>query len=198
MSEVIVNHRKGEYALVICSHSLKEVIPGQYVAVGENYYAISDFTAGSVSLLVKTNSRLDLPAGSQLQVSGPLGQGFPDIETPVATIAVAGTATGAGVLLAESRRLKGLKTNLIVVSRGLTPLDSRLYDLSWGDGFTRVFSWCTLLQKSRPSPPLSTFLSPKELLQGSLFLAGPKGFVNDCKENAKQMGLSENNIKTNY
>lgn len=198
MSEVIQVVRKGEYASVTLSHGFATVVPGQCVKVGDSYFAISDFTAGSVTLLVRAGSRLDIPRGSHVSLEGPIGKGFPGHDDPIATIAVAGTAAGVGVLLAEKRRYAGLKTHLIVITRGPTPVSSRVFDLSWGNSGGSIFHWCTTSQGSRPGPVLGTFLSRDEILEGSLFLAGPKDFVNTCRDEAKQLGVTDNNIRTNY
>ncbi len=198
MSEVIQVVRKGEYASVTLNHGFAMVVPGQCVKVGDSYFAISDFTAGSVTLLVRAGSRLDIPRGSHVSLEGPIGKGFPGHDDPVATIAVAGTAAGVGVLLAEKRRYAGLKTHLIVVTRGPTPISSRVFDLSWGNSGGSIFHWCTTSQGSRPTPVLSTFLSRDEILEGPLFLAGPKDFVNTCRDEAKQLDMTDNNIRTNY
>ena len=198
MSDIIPVVRWGDYASVTLSHSLTEVIPGQCVKIGDSYFAISDFTAESVTLLVRAGTRLDAPRGSHFSLEGPVGKGFPGYTDPTATIAVAGTAAGVGVLLAEKRRYVGLKTHLIVITRGHTPISSRIFDLSWGNSGGSIFHWCTISQGSRPAPVLSTFLSRDEILEGPLFLAGPKDFVNTCRDEAKQLGMTDNNIRTNY
>lgn len=121
-------------------------IPGQYLRMEKNYFAISDVSEDTFDVMTKIDSCIanvmEPDVGIEL-----LGKGFDQSDAENAIILTMGTGAGLGCYLTEWRVRHGLNTHFTAFVRGETPIDERISMLG--------NLWNTK-EKPRPATPLYT------------------------------------------
>jgi NAD(P)H-flavin reductase len=197
MAKVIENLRGDDMIVVRFEMLCDGASPGQCINVNGRFFAIADSDENSASVLTRYGGPLDLPEGTEVNVAGPLGKGFPVYDSWDAVIVCGGTATGVGYNLLKYRSQRNLRTWFVSYTRGGHPLSSGIESIREMKGIETVVEWNTK-KLGRPDTPF-TPLNVKEFPIGTqVFVAGPKELVDSCRSCAEQFGIESNNINLNY
>ena len=189
--------RGQDMMVVTFDYQCGEYTPGQTVNINGRYFAIAETDENSVSVLTRYGGPLDLPEGTEVNIAGPLGKGFPVYDSWDAVIVCGGTATGVGFNLLNYRASKGLRTWFVSYTRGGNPYTEAVDSLSGLKSIERSVSWDTR-KDGRPETPYSP-LSAGQFPEGTqVFVAGTKELVEACRQHAEQFGIPPNNINLNY
>jgi ferredoxin-NADP reductase len=166
--------------------------------VGGKYLAIAGCDGTGLSVLTRPDTSFDVAPGTEVEIEGPLGGGFPSHDCDEAWIICGGTAIGVGMSLLNWRATRGLRTSMVAYSRSNVPLigtSPAAKGLPWID---RISGWNTAAF-GRPSTPLDPIVrNDISLAHVNLFVAGPKSLIDGVRESVEKFGISANNIKLNY
>jgi NAD(P)H-flavin reductase len=199
--------------------------PGQYVvasAGGKRAYLVlaGDPGADAWELLVRpggdavTAILAVSPGGEPLRVSGALGAGFPMEEAAgnelIVLVTGSGLAAGRPVLRARSRSGEATSTELLlgVRTRGDVPLGADL--AAWASAGARV-TVCLSRQgpQEAPAGPVVYAAGYVQDVARSharraprakrlIFAAGVKPMIEAARELARDLGVHESDVRTNY
>jgi ferredoxin-NADP reductase len=167
-----------------------EVKPGQCVVIGGRYFAVAESSDGEVTVLTRHGGPLDVDVGSDVDLSGPVGNGFPNVDCENAVVICGGTGVGACISVLDYRRRAGLHTWFVAYSRWPHPFQKNVEDAGG-------ISWITR-ESDRPATPLTPFGVDKFPVGTQVFFAGTKELLESIRSNVEQFGISANNINLNY
>ena len=189
--------RGQDMMVVTFGYQCGDYTPGQTVNINGRYFAIAEADENSVSVLTRYGGPLDLPEGTEVNMTGPLGKGFPVYDSWDAVIVCGGTATGVGFNLLNYRASKGLRTWFVSYTRGSNPYTGTIHGLAGLKNIERSVNWDTK-KDGRPETPYSPLVSGQFPEGTQVFVAGTKELVEACRQHAEQFGISPNNINLNY
>ena len=197
MANVIRVVRGQDMMVVTFDYQCGDCTPGQTVNINGRYFAIAEADENSVSVLTRYGGPLDLPEGTEVNMTGPLGKGFPVYDSWDAVIVCGGTAMGVGFNLLNYRASKGLRTWFVSYTRGSNPYTGAIHSLAGLKNIECSINWDTK-KDSRPETPYSPLASSRFPEGTQVFVAGTKELVEACRQHAEQFGISPNNINLNY
>jgi hypothetical protein len=197
MAKVVKSIRDSDMMIVTFDHPCGSAVPGQTVNINGRFFAIAEADENSVSVLTRYGGPLDLPEGTEVNMTGPLGKGFPAYDSWDAVIVCGGTATGVGLNLLKYRLDRGLRTWFVSYTRGGNPYAKTIDDLSSAKCADFCMNWNTR-ELDRPAFPYSPLHDSKFPAGTVVFVAGPKELVESCQASAEQFGIDPNNIHLNY
>lgn len=166
---LILRYKSSEMA-----EKIRNSVPGQYLRMENNYFAVSSVSEDTFDLMTKVDSCLANVVEPSMEMEL-LGKGFSQCDAENAIILTMGTGAGLGCYLAEWRAQRGLHTHFTAFVRGKTPIDERISKLG--------NLWNTL-ENPRPITPLYT-VDLQELhpisSEVKVFPIGSFDFVNQIK-----------------
>lgn len=167
-----------------------DVKPGQCVVIGGRYFAVAESNGSEATVLTRHGGPLDVDVGSEVDLSGPMGSGFPNIDCENAVIVCGGTGIGACVSVLNYRRRRGLQTWFVAYSRWKHPFQNQVNEAGG-------ISWVTR-EQDRPKTPFTPF-GVESFPQGTqVFFAGTLELLESIRQRVEQFGISSNNINLNY
>jgi len=165
----------GPFAKVTFTHSLTQVIPGQYVLIDGKPFAIYDTSIDEFSIFVhKESYYVD---NDPKEISEPMGRGFTAALCKRAIVVAGGTGIGAVVPVIRSRNKYGLSTDVLIYTKG-DAVSVRADQATIGMCRNVIF-WDTTV-KGRPSDPLTPLVDKQP--ESCVFVAGPKSLVEATKK----------------
>ncbi len=197
MAKVVRSVYSSDMMMVTFDHQCGDYIPGQTLNINGRFFAIADADTETVSVLTRYGGPLDLPEGTEVNMVGPIGKGFPGYDSWDAVIICGGTATGVGFNLLNYRASRGLRTWFVSYNRGGNPLTVAINESSDKKGVESSIDWNTR-ELGRPDSPYSPF-GVESFPEGThVFVAGSKELFESCRDNAVKFGIDANNIKLNF
>lgn len=174
------------------AEKIRNSVPGQYLRMENNYFAVSNVSEDTFDLMTKVDSCLSNVVEPVVEMNL-LGKGFSQCDTENAIILAMGTGVGLGCYLAEWRAQRGLHTHFTAFVRGKTPIDERISALG--------NLWNTK-KNPRPITPLYTVdlqefhpISPEI----KVFSIGNLDFVNQIKHVMESdYNMNHSCVITNY
>jgi NAD(P)H-flavin reductase len=192
--------------------------PGQYLklaleGVGEGYYAIASAPGpgDQYELLIKTGSRLGqalaaLPPGAPVQLSGPLGQGFPLEKAKGRDLLLIATGSGLGAIRPLVLSVLGNRSSYgnVTLLVGVRTPASFAYSAElaqWEAAGIRVLR--TVSQPGQSSWQgltgyVQSHLDRLPVQNAAAFLVGQKEMVRSVTELLATRGLKSDRVFLNY
>lgn len=181
---------------VLLKFPCNEPRPGQCVAFDGKYFVIAHHFNGVGAVFTKPKSAIDLPHGTHVDLSKPVGKGF-NVEaielTPV--IVTGGTGFAAGLSLLRHFYESKQDFRMVAYTRQPSQVDdvTGLLAVPRDD---RLQTWNTQLL-GRPAAPLDP-LNISITASTPVFFAGPKELHEALRTDLDKRGLSDVTIRLNY
>lgn len=184
------------------------VAPGQYIKVNVGdqvaYLAIVNYQESDrhFDVLVAPSDNVAVRAlrqasvGESFEVSGPLGNGFPDPLEDGYVLVAGGSGISALFPVIEYSACNDVPCRMVYYDRtGRFAYSDLMTCLS--DGEIQIVKWDTN-DKGRPSDPLSPLGKISDLARRRLCVCGPKSLSVALVESVRHRGLDRDFVCTNY
>lgn len=168
--------------------------PGQCVVFDGKYFVIAHSFNGTGVVVTRPKSAIDLPPGTHVDLSKPVGKGF-DLEvtgTPV--IVTGGLGFAAGLPLVRHFQEAKVDFRMVAYTRHPMQVTDVMGLLSIRESGVKV--WNTAVS-GRPVTPLDPIDVPITV-DTPFFFAGPKELHEACRAELDKRGLTDVRIRLNY
>jgi len=188
MTRIVEINRDEQFVVVKYAH-VCQIRPGQCVIIDGKYFAIAENNSGVLTVLGRVGGPLDRFVGAEVDLTGPVGNGFKDVDCEHAVVIAGGSAIGACLSVLDYRNQLGLKTWFVSYAKTRHPFISRV-------AVTGGVNWNTA--SGRPAFPFDP-LDIKSFPSGTrVFVAGPNDLVTSVRNCAEQFNITADNINLNY
>ena len=188
MTRIVDIKRDEKFVTVKYAH-VCQTRPGQCVVIDGKYFAIAENNNGVLTVLGRSGGPLDSFIGAEIELTGPVGNGFKDVDCEHAIIVAGGSAIGACLSVLDYRNQLGLDSWFLSYAKTSHPFASRVTAAGG-------INWNTT--GGRPAFPLDP-LGVKAFPSGTrVFVAGPNDLVTSVRNCAEKFNIAADNINLNY
>jgi len=188
MTRIVEINRDEQFVVVKYAH-VCQIRPGQCVIIDGKYFAIAENNNGVLTVLGRVGGPLDRLVGAEVDLTGPVGNGFKDVDCEHAVVIAGGSAIGACLSVLDYRNQLGLSSWFVSYAKTRHPFISRV-------AATGGVNWNTT--DGRPAFPFDP-LGIKSFPSGTrVFVAGPNDLVTSVRSCAEKFNITADNINLNY
>ena len=185
----IVEINRDEQFVVVKYAYVCQTRPGQCVIIDGKYFAIAENGNGVLTVLGRVGGPLDRFVGAEVDLTGPVGNGFKDVDCEHAVIVAGGTAIGTCLSILDYRSQLGLGSWFVSYAKTRHPFISKVTS-------TGGINWNTT--DGRPAFPFDPLVIKAFPSGTRVFVAGPNSLVTSVRNCAEKFNIAADNINLNY